>query len=267
VLVENRAARRTVQLLAILVVLGVFVIPFGTILLGSFATAWSSIFPAGLTPEHYAAIFTDPETSVTIVASIVTAASATAIALVTGTTTALATRFHPRLRAITDGLLLLPSAIPSVAIGLSVLMAFSRPPFLWNGSPWIVILAHSILITAAAYQPVSAAVRRLDPGCEEAAAVLGSHPARILTRVTLPRLKPALLSAASLAVALSMGELTATLMVAPAGWRTMPMQIFSLTSRGIRLYDGAALAVVLMAITLVVLLVMRRLARRTADLS
>jgi 2-aminoethylphosphonate transport system permease protein len=48
------------------------------------------------------------------------------------------------------------------------------------------------------------------------------------------------------------------MMVAPPTWRTMPLQIFSFTSRGIRLYEGAALALVLMAVTLIALLVLQR---------
>ncbi len=76
--------------------------------------------------------------------------------------------------------------------------------------------------------------------------------------MTLPELRPALAGAAALCVAMSMGELTASTMVAPPTWRTLPLQIFSFTSRGIRLYEGAALAVVLMGITLLVLLVLQR---------
>lgn len=264
-LVDNVLARRVLQTLAVLLVLGLFVVPFVTILVGSFATSWSGMLPSGATLTHYTTVLTESVTSATITASVVTAVVATALALVLGTSAAVLSREHPRVRAVCDVLFLLPAAIPSVTVGLSVLVAFSRPPFLWNGTPWIVLLAHTVLVTSLAYQPVAAAVRRLDPACEEAAAVLGASPGRVLRTVTLPRLKPALLSAASLAVALSMGELTATLMVAPADWRTMPTQIFSFTSRGIRLYDGAALAVVLMAITLVVLLVMRAAAQRAAD--
>jgi 2-aminoethylphosphonate transport system permease protein len=63
------------------------------------------------------------------------------------------------------------------------------------------------------FSAVSAALDRLDPGYRQAAESLGAGPVRVLTRVTLPLLLPALGAAAALAVALSMGELGATVVV------------------------------------------------------
>lgn len=81
---------------------------------------------------------------------------------------------------------MLPVAVPSVVVGLAVLVAFSKPPLLLNGTSSIVILAHTILVTAFAYQSVSAAIVRLDPAYEQAAASLGARPGYVLWRVKLP---------------------------------------------------------------------------------
>lgn len=55
-----------------------------------------------------------------------------------------------------------------------------------------------------------------------------------------------------------MGELSATMMIYPPDWLPLPVQIFAATDRG-SLFTGAALAVALMATTLLVLLGVSRI--------
>lgn len=55
-----------------------------------------------------------------------------------------------------------------------------------------------------------------------------------------------------------MGELSATMMIYPPDWLPLPVQIFAATDRG-SLFTGAALAVALMATTLLVLLAVSRI--------
>ena len=150
---------------------------------------------------------------------------------------------------------MLPVAVPSVVVGLSVLVAFSKPPLLLNGTRWIVVLAHTVLVTAFAYQSVSAAPARLDPVYEQAAASLGARPSTV-------RL-PSLTAAVDLCFALSMGELSATVMLYPPDWTPLPVLIHSATDRG-ALFAGSALAVVLMAATLLVLFAVSRVRTRAS---
>lgn len=159
--------------------------------------------------------------------------AASVLALTLGGWAALAAAsLRKRGKRLLDALFILPVAVPSVVVGLAVLVAYSQPPVLLNGTRWIVILAHTVLVTAFAYQSVSAAVRRLDPMYEQAAAGLGASPARVLWRIRLPLLLPSLTSAAGLCFALSMGELSATMMLYPPDWTPLPVQIFAATDRG-----------------------------------
>jgi 2-aminoethylphosphonate transport system permease protein len=81
--------------------------------------------------------------------------------------------------------------------------------------------------------------------------------------VTLPLLAPYLIGAFSLSFALSMGELGATVMVYPPGWVTLPVGIFALTDRG-AIFDGAALTMLLVFGTLLVLVLLSRIAESAA---
>ncbi|MFJ7955339.1 ABC transporter permease [Streptomyces sp. NPDC096319] len=257
-LVHSRTGRWTAWALFAVLSVPLFALPLLVILAASFSTHWSGAFPSGPTAAHYTAAVRG-ESLQALTTSLVTAVTASVIALTVGTWAALAAAALGRKgKRVLDALFMLPVAVPSVVVGLAVLVAFSQPPMLLNGTRWIVILAHTVLVTAFAHQSVSAAIRRLDPMYEQAAASLGARPSYVLFRVKLPLLLPSLNAAAGLCFALSMGELSATMMLYPPDWTPLPVLIFTATDRG-SLFTGSALAVVLMAATLLALLAVSRI--------
>ncbi|WP_328582109.1 ABC transporter permease [Streptomyces sp. NBC_00370] len=260
-LVHSRGGRWTAWAVFFVLFLPLFALPLLVVLAASLATHWSGAFPSGPTAANYSsAVRGDSLQALTT--SLVTAVAASLLALTFGSWAALAgAALKERGRRTLDALFMLPVAVPSVVVGLAVLVAFSKPPVLLNGTRWIVILAHTVLVTAFAHQSVSAAVTRLDPMYEQAAASLGARPSYVLWRVRLPLLLPALNAAAGLCFALSMGELSATMTLYPPDWMPLPVRIFTATDRG-SLFTGSAVAVVLMATTLLVLLGLSRIRTR-----
>lgn len=262
-LVHTRKGRWAAWAVFAVLFVPLFALPLLVIAVASFSTNWSGAFPSGPTTGNYAAA-TRGESLAALGVSLQTAVGASVLALVVGTWAALcASSLGRRGRRVLDALFVLPVAVPSVVVGLAVLVAYSQPPVLLNGTRWIVILAHTVLVTAFAYQSVSAALTRLDPAYEQAAASLGARPWYVLWRVKLPLLLPSLTAAAGLCFALSMGELSATMMLYPPDWMPLPVQIFAATDRG-SLFAGSALAVVLMATTLLVLLAVSRIRTRAS---
>ncbi|MFF4541092.1 ABC transporter permease [Streptomyces aureus] len=262
-LVHSRKARWAVWAAFLVLVLPLFALPLLVVLAASFATNWSGALPSGFTTGHYSAA-TRGESLHALTTSLVTAVTASLLALLVGTWAALAGHtLGRRGRRLLDTLFVLPVAVPSVVVGLAVLVAFSQPPVLLNGTRWIVFLAHAVLVTAFAHQSVSAAIVRLDPAYERAAASLGARPATVLWRVRLPLLLPSLAAAAGLCFALSMGELSATMMLYPPDWTPLPVQIYAATDRG-SLFTGSALAVVLMTATVLVLTAVSRIRTRAS---
>ncbi|WP_316754103.1 ABC transporter permease [Streptomyces herbicida] len=256
-LVHSRKAKWAVWAVLLVLFLPLFALPLLVVLGASFATHWSGVLPSDPTTANYRTA-TRGEALQALTTSLVTAITASLLALAVGTWAALAgAALKKRHRRILDALFVLPVAVPSVVVGLSVLVAFSQPPILLNGTRWIVILAHTVLVTAFAYQSVSAALVRLDPAYEQAAASLGARPAYVLWRVRLPLLLPSLTAAAGLCFALSMGELSATMMLYPPDWTPLPVLIYAATDRG-ALFTGSAVAVVLMASTLLALFAVSR---------
>ena len=231
-LVWSRSGRFIVWLLAALLIGVIFIAPLAVILAASLARQWNGVLPTGFTLEHYAAAGSGAPGD-SVFASLITGLVASLLALLCGSWAALALRAQGEAWSRTLGLLFfIPSAVPSVSVGLGLLVAFSQRPLLLNGTTAIVILAHFVLISAFSFGNVSAGLARLSPDYEEVASILGARPAYRLLKVTLPLIAPYLIAAFGLSFALSMGELGATVMVYPPGWVTLPVAIFGLTDRG-----------------------------------
>jgi len=241
----------------------VYVLPLGVIALASFAGQWNGMLPSQLGLHNYAAVL-QGDTGEQWRVSLMTGALSSAIALASGAWAAIALRaVAPAPRRLLDLLFFVPSAVPSVSVGLGLLVAFSRPPVLLNGTTAIVIIAHLVLISAFTYGNVAAGLARLPPEFEQVAESLGARPGYRLRHVTLPLVTPYLIAALSLSFAMSMGELGATAMVYPPGWVTMPVGIFALTDRG-EVFQGAALTMLLAASTLAVLVGLSRIPTKAA---
>jgi 2-aminoethylphosphonate transport system permease protein len=256
-LVWSRPGRFAVWTIAALLIGIVFIAPLAVIIAASFASRWNGALPTGLTFEHYVQARTGASGDA-VVASLVTGVVASLLALLSGTWAALALRAQGEAWSrLLDVLFFIPSAVPSVSVGLGLLVAFSQRPLLLNGTTAIVVVAHFVLVSAFSFGNVSAGLARLSPDCEEVASSLGARPFYRLRRVTLPLIAPYLIAAFGLSFALSMGELGATVMVYPPGWVTLPVAIFGLTDRG-DIFSGAALTMILVGVTLALLIALER---------
>ncbi|RFB79888.1 ABC transporter permease subunit [Methylovirgula sp. 4M-Z18] len=262
-LIWSPFARRAVWTFAAVLLGLLFLAPLAVILAASFAQQWNDILPSGFTLEHYAGMISGAAGDA-VWASLVTGLIASFVALVSGTWAALALRLYSApLQQLIGLLFFIPSAVPSVSVGLGLLVAFSQKPLLLNGTTAIVLIAHFVLISAFTFGNVSAGLSRLSPDYEQVASALGARPAYCLWHVTLPLIAPYLVAAFGLSVALSMGELGATVMVYPPGWVTLPVAIFGLTDRG-DIFSGAALTMFLILTTLALLVGLGRLPLKVA---
>lgn len=224
--------------------------PLVMLVLASCAGSWSGALPTAFTGAHYTAALSG-ESLASLSVSVQTGLIASAGSVLIGTWAVLAAEAAPkRWRAFVDALFHLPIAVPSVVFGLALLVAFSQPPLPLNGTRWIVLLAHLVIVLPFTYSTVAAAAQDSDPNLPLVAESLGARGGRVLLTVRLPVLLPAIAASASLALALSLGELGATLMLYPPDWQTVPARIFGLTDRG-QAFLASASTVVLLATTLV----------------
>ena len=251
-LVWSRKGHVAVMVVAAFLIGVFYVLPLAVIGAASVAGEWNDLLPIKITLQHYVNVF-QGDLREQVWVSLITGVLASAGALFVGAWGALAMRaFGQQNQNRLNLLFFVPSAVPSVSVGLGLLVAFSRPPLLLNGTTAIVLIAHFIMVFAFTYGNVSAGLKSISPDIEQVAQSLGATPAYCLRNVTLPLIVPQMAAAFSLSFALSMGELGATVMVYPPGWMTMPVGIFSLSDRG-EIFDGSALSIILILATLLAL--------------
>jgi len=75
----------------------------------------------------------------------------------------------------------------------------------------------------------NASLLQISPRLEEAARNLGRKPGQVLTAITLPLIRPGLLTGVALVFLTGMKELPATLLLSPTGFDTMATQIWGFT--------------------------------------
>ena len=126
-----------------------------------------------------------------------------------------------------DGLfafLTAPLLLPSVVLGLSILLAFSplRLVATWPG----LALAHMVITLPFVVRIVATALSTLPPDIEDAAATLGAPPRQVFRRVTLPLMIPGVLGASALAFILSFDEVVISLFIVGPRLSTLPVEIF-----------------------------------------
>ena len=155
-----------------------------------------------------------------------------------------------------DSLSLLPLATSAVTLGLGYLLAFP----LLRTSPWGLTLAHTLIAFPFVTRSLLPALRSLPSNLVGAATTLGASPLKVLLRVELPLLTPSLITAASFAFAIALGEFGATLVIPSERFATLPVAIFDRLGRpGAANYGSAlALSFILMSVTAAVMMVLER---------
>lgn len=186
----------------------------------------------------------------------------TALGVVFGTLTAwvlVRDRFPGR--SIFNALIDLPFALPTIVAGITLLALYGEAIAY---TKWAVLLALMFVTLPFVVRSVQPVLLELDRDMEEAAASLGASAFTIFRRIIFPNLVPAMISGAALAFARAVGEFGSVVLISgnvPFDTQVSAVyafkQIESDNARG-----AAAVSVVLLAISLVILLGMRLVERR-----
>ena len=207
-------------------------LPLLVVVLFSLHATASLSFPFdGFSLRWYERVFENPEVRAAVRNSLVVATSTALVTLVLATLAAYGmSRSRSRWRAPLSLLFFLPITLPGLFIGVALLIAFSRLEY--SLSLVTVTIAHLVYVFPFFFLLARAALERLDPALEEAAADLGATGWTTFRRVTLPQVWPVLVGAACLAFALSFDEFVITFFVVGPD-PTLPLYIWSSLRRTI----------------------------------
>jgi putative spermidine/putrescine transport system permease protein len=234
------------------------------IVIGIYAFNSSKILkwpPPGLTTEWFAKAFESGSAREALLTSLEAGAVATAIAVLLGSLAALAVGRHRFFgRETVSFLVILPIALPGIVTGVALSNTFTQVLGI-SLSLLTVIVGHATFCVVVVYNNVVARLRRVSGSFEEASADLGAHTWQTFRFVTFPSMKTALAAGALLAFALSFDEIIVTNFTIGAGEETLPIWIFRNLFRPNQLPIVDAVAVIVIAISIVPVYLAHRLTR------
>jgi len=172
-------------------------------------------------------------------------------------------------KRLVDAIIDLPFALPTIVASLVMLALYG------NNSPvglhlqhtaWGVAVALAFVTLPFVVRAVQPVLLEIDRETEEAAASLGASGPKVFTSVVLPALTPALLSGAGLAFSRAIGEFGSVVLIGgavPGKTEVSSQWIRTLIENDDRT-GAAAISVVLLAISFVVLFILRVVGGRAA---
>lgn len=176
----------------------------------------------------------------------------------------LAGRYPGRSTRSLEGAYYVTSSLPAIIVALA-LVAFTLRvlPSMYQTLA-VVIAAYVLLFLPRALVPLRAGIAQIPESLEEAAQSLGAGPVTAKLRVTTPLLLPSLGAGAALVALGAANELTATLLLAPTGTRTVATGFWAAAS-AIDYVAAApyALTLVLLSVPAVALMFLQVKGRRS----
>ncbi|KUI25366.1 sulfate ABC transporter permease subunit CysT [Mycobacterium sp. GA-2829] len=172
-------------------------------------------------------------------------------------------------RRLVDAVIDLPFALPTIVASLVMLALYgpaSPVDLHLQHTKWGVGIALLFVTLPFVVRSVQPVLLELDQEVEEAAASLGADNWTILTKIILPALLPSLLSGAGLAFSRAIGEFGSVVLIGGAvpGETEVSSQWIRTLIENDDPTGAAAISIVLLAISFVVLFILRAIGSRAA---
>lgn len=162
-------------------------------------------------------------------------------------------RLQLRAKNFIYALLVSPILAPGIVLGISAFIFWQQRMGL-NAGWWTAALAQSSFISAYCMLIFIARLQRFDTALEEAGLDLGASPRQVFWRITMPYMRPAMLSAAALSFLQSFENYTTTYFAIGAQ-QTFTIFIANKVRQGVTPAVNAV-AFVIVAVTVIVAIIM-----------
>ncbi|MFC5447017.1 ABC transporter permease [Paenibacillus aestuarii] len=182
--------------------------------------------PVGFSLKWYTKILDRPEFVDSFIFSLELAALTAIISTLIGILAGLALhKYKFRGSGIMTGLLLSPLTIPALIIGIAILLFFTQIGI--AGTFLGLLLAHVLISIPYVVRLVLTGLSSFDYTLERAAYIMGAKPWHVFRDITLPLLKPAIMSGMIFAFLTSFDNVTVSLFMVSPSSTTLPLAIFS----------------------------------------
>jgi len=179
-------------------------------------------------------------------------------------------RFEFPGKRVLGALSIVPFVLPTVVVAAAFLAllgprgALAPLGIRLDQTIWAILLAHVFYNYAIVLRIVGSVWAQLDPRLEDAARALGATRWAAFRHVTLPLLRPAILSAASIVFLFTFTSFGVILLLGGPHYATLEVEIYRQTAHLLELRVAATLALLQMVALTLLLLVYARLQERLA---
>ncbi|MEX0696102.1 MAG: iron ABC transporter permease [Dongiaceae bacterium] len=234
-------------------VLTLALLPQAVVLLYSFAERWGdSLLPSVYGLDNYRRVLRD--VAEPIWNTVILATVATLLCLAFGMITAYAAvRGKAIAKWALDLSIMVPFVLPGLVVGVAYLAAFNSGPIVLTGTATILVLAYFTRRVGFIFRSAVAAIGQVDPLLEQASTICGASWAATMRRITMPLIAPALIAGAVLVFATLIGEISATVLLYSAQWKTLSIAIYEFVL-GNELAKASALGSLSNLLTLILVL-------------
>ncbi len=263
------SAGRALKWLGIFYCAGVIffsLLPHLTVIITSFTEGWAGTrYPTKFSLENYKRIFEIAR--IPIRNSLFLATTATLVAALVGTLLSyLSVRKRFRGRWVLDLTVMLPFIMPGIVVGVAILTGFSSGLVILSGTWMIMVIGFFIRRMPYIFRSTSASLSQIDVAVEEASAIAGAPWLTTFRRITLPLMAPGILAGAVISFSTLMGELSTTIILYSAKWKTITVAIIDyLFSANIGPAYALGTILILLVLTAIVL-ANRLLGRRMSQM-
>ena len=217
-------------------------------------TSFGVVLPVGITLFWLIRGMNVGYTFPNLLPSIFNSVSAAGLAAIAATIFALpiailSVRFPTRITALIERCSYIGFGLPGIVIALSlVFFGANYLPFIYQTLP-MLIFAYLVLYLPQSVGAIRTSLLQVNPQLEESARSLGRNPWQALTEVTLPLVRPGVLSGAVLVFLTAIKELPATMLLAPIGFSTLATQIWQATEN-VDFADAAASSLTMLLVSM-----------------
>ncbi|MBQ6343922.1 MAG: iron ABC transporter permease [Anaerolineaceae bacterium] len=253
-LIKLRGAKIPLLILAIFTLVLIVLVPLVMIFLISFIKAYGLPLKfENFTFAQYQKVFNMNGTVDSIKNSLILSISAGVISMFLGTLVAyVVQKIKPKGKEVLEVISVLPYSIPGTVLSIGVILAWSGAIFgisLYN-TLWIILVAYIARYLSFSMKTSSAALLQVHSSLEEAARVCGASHTESLSDITLPLIRPAMVSGFFLIFLPAMREVTTSILLYGPKTMTLGVKIYSLRDAGM-IPQAAALASVAIVIIII----------------
>ncbi|MFD1451403.1 MULTISPECIES: ABC transporter permease [Oceanobacillus] len=217
------------RILATLMVMGIVtlsIIPQATVITTSFLKTNGPVFVGGFSLDSYREVLYKVPKA--IQNTFTYASVAIVIMVIAGLLLSyVVVRRKSKITSFLDALIMIPYVIPGTVLGISLIIAFNKPPIELTGTWVILVIAYVVRKLPYTMRSSTAILHQIDKSVEEASISLGVPPMKTFFKTTAVLMIPGVLSGAILSWVTTINELSSTIVLYYGATATITVSIYS----------------------------------------